>query len=65
MFLVFYHHKASKNEMFEQCGVSTNEICQEGFLKAPVLNHSTKGATAAAFLEHPVHSILSALSEQK
>ena len=51
--------------MVEQCGVSTNEICQEGFLKAPVLNHSTKGAAAAAFLEHPVHSILSALSEQK
>ena len=51
--------------MVKQCGVSTNEICQEGFLKAPVLNHSTKGATTAPFLEHPVHSILSALGEEK
>ena len=31
--------------MLKQFGVSTNEIYQEGFLKVPVLNRSTKGAT--------------------
>ena len=31
--------------MLKQFGVSTNEIYQEGFLKVPVLNRSTKEAT--------------------
>ena len=31
--------------MLKQFEVSANEIYQEGFLKVPVLNRSTKGAT--------------------
>ena len=45
--------------MLKQFGVSTNESYQEAFLKVLVLNDSTKGATAAPFLEHPVQSVLS------
>ena len=50
--------------MLKQFEESTNEIYQEGILKVPVLNRSTKGATTAPFLEHPVHSVLSAESKQ-
>ena len=35
--------------MVQQFGVSPNEIYQEGFLKVPVLNRSTKGATMSFF----------------
>ena len=48
--------------MLKQFEESTNEIYQEGILKVPVLNRSTKGATTAPFLEHTVHSVLSAES---
>ena len=50
--------------MLTQFGVSTNESYQESFLKVPLLNRSTKGATAAPFLDYPVHSVLSAESEK-
>ena len=50
--------------MLKQFGVSTNETYQEGFLKVLVLKHSKKGGTPVPFLEHPVHSVLSAVSEE-
>ena len=49
LFIAFYQQKASKNEMLKQFGVSTNEIYQEGFLKVPALNRSTKGAKISSF----------------
>ena len=39
--------------MLQQFRVSTNEIYYEAFLKVPVLNGCTIGATTAPFLEHP------------
>ena len=39
--------------MLKQFGVSTNEIYQEGFLKVPVLNRSTKGAKISSFCRAP------------
>ena len=36
LFTTFYEQKASKNDMLQQFGVSTNQIYQEGFLKVPV-----------------------------
>ena len=51
--------------MVKQFEESTNEIYQEVILKVPVLNRSTKGATTAPFLEHPVYSLLSPENEQK
>ena len=51
--------------MLKQFGVSTYEFYQEAFLKVPALNHSTKGAKSGPFVEQPVHSLLSAESEQK
>ena len=35
--------------MLKQFGVSTNEICQETFLKVAVLTRSTKGAKISSF----------------
>ena len=51
--------------MLKQFGINTNEIYQECFLKIPVLNQSTKRATATTFLEHPFHSVLLPETEQK
>ena len=53
LFIAFYQQKASKNEMLQQFGVTTNEIYQEGFLKVPVLNHSTIGAMVSSFRRAP------------
>ena len=50
--------------MLKQFGVSTNEICQEAFLKVAVLS-SPKKVTNIPFVEQTVHSLLSAESQQK
>ena len=39
--------------MLKQFGVSTNESYQEGFLKVPVLNRSTKEAIVSSFRRAP------------
>ena len=39
--------------MLKQFEESTNEIYQEGILKVPVLNRSTKGPTVSSFHRAP------------
>ena len=53
-----YQQMVNKNEMVEQITVNTNEIHQENFLEAAVLNCTTKGAIQAPFVEHTFHSLL-------
>ena len=45
--------RVSKNEMRKQSGISADETYQQDFLKAAVLNYSTKGAKACAFRRAP------------
>ena len=51
--------------MLQQFGVSTNEICQEAFLKVAVLSSPKKVTNIIPFVEQTVHSLLSAESQQK
>ena len=51
--MAIYQQKASKNETLNQYRVRANEIYQEGFLKVPVLNRSTKGAMVSSFCRAP------------
>ena len=37
--MVFCQHKANKNEILKQIGISTNEIYEQKFLKVAALNH--------------------------
>ena len=53
LFIFFYLQKASINENIKQFGVSPNEIYKEDFLKVPVLNRSTIGATISSFRRAP------------
>ena len=50
--------------MLKQYRVSTNEIYQEDFLIAPVLNRLRKEQRLAPFVEHPGHSFLSTERQQ-
>ena len=45
--------ESEQNEMLKQCGVSTNEIYQEDFLKVAISNRSTKAARISSLRRAP------------
>ena len=47
-----YQQRVNKNEMRKQFGVGADETYQD-FLKAAVLNYSTKGAKTCSFRRTP------------
>ena len=54
-----------KINVLKQIPKSANKTDQQYFLKAIVGKRYMKGAMTGSYVEHPVHSLLSAKSQQK